>query len=293
MRADERDRDRETPGRENEKVKVFSEYVDRLMEERGEIPAELGGMMTVAAWLTERGEEPEPPFAHRLEDSLHQQWTAQHGAPRAPRRGWWPWPRFGRARWRALAAALAALLLLGSVSLLSPRMRSVVARTVEDGIEIVLERASVREMKPQRQWELPPSQIPTYASVREAQERVDFHIREPAYLPPSPSPGRLRLEGVQVADGSAVLVGYRREREGQGIELLYISQSPVMEGEDVSIGCVGKIQEIDLRGHRAVWCRDRRRRNSLFWQDGDLLFGMYGTLPLEEMEAVAVSLFEE
>jgi hypothetical protein len=172
-------------------------------------------------------------------------------------------------------------------------MRSVVARTVEDGIEIVLERASVREMKPQRQWELPPSQIPTYASVREAQERVDFHIREPAYLPPSPSPGRLRLEGVQVADGSAVLVGYRREREGQGIELLYISQSPVMEGEDVSIGCVGKIQEIDLRGHRAVWCRDRRRRNSLFWQDGDLLFGMYGTLPLEEMEAVAVSLFEE
>jgi hypothetical protein len=37
-------------------------------------------------------------------------------------------------------------------------------------------------VKPQWRWELPPSEVPFYATVAEAQQRVDFPIREPAYL---------------------------------------------------------------------------------------------------------------
>jgi len=195
---------------------------------------------------------------------------------------------WGRRSAVTLTAVLAAFFLIGSVLLLAPQVRAVAARSLEAGIEIVLQRVRVREAKPQWRWELPASEVSTYATVAEAQEHVDFPIREPAYLPPG-----FRLEGVQVPNASSVMLGYRRETENRGIELLYLSQSSLAGKVEGYADYPGEIREIDLQGHRAVWGTDRHRVNLLLWEDKHMVFVLHSNLPLTEMQNVAISLFDE
>ncbi len=284
--------------KEQDKARLFSEAVDRMLEGHREIPEELGEMMSIAVWLMERGEEPMPPFRRRLEDALRERWITRQGAFPAPRKGWWPWPSLqlysrqalsdlkGVKRW-ALAAVL-TVFLIGSVLLIPPQVRGVAARSLEAGMEILLQRVSVREVKPQRRWELPPSQVPTYTTVAEAQQHVDFPIREPAYLPPG-----FRLEGVQVANPSSASLGYRRETEVRGIELIYLLQSSLAGKTDRYAEYPGEIRQIELQGRRAVWGANKRGMDVLIWEDGDMLFVLHSTLPLTEMQKVAISLFDE
>lgn len=187
-----------------------------------------------------------------------------------------------------LTAVLAVFFLIATVLLILPEVRGVAARSLEAGMEIVLQRVRVREAKPQWRWELPASEVSTYATMAEAQEHVDFPIREPAYLPPG-----FRLEGVQVPNASSVMLGYRRETEDRGIELLYLLQSSLAGKVDSYADYPGEIREIELQGRRAVWGTDRHRVNLLLWEDKHMVFVLYSTLPLTEMQNVAISLFDD
>ncbi len=269
----------------------FSRDVDSLLKEAGRMdsepaPTEYRQALDLARTLATTDFSAESRGRHALRRRLLGQIDAREERQRRkrhPMRNLF-WQRHPAV---TLAAVLAAFFLLGSVSLFSPQVRGMAARSLKAGIEIVLQRVRVREVRPERRWELPPSEIPTYATVAEAQQHVDFPIREPAYLPPG-----FRLEGVQVPDASSVGLGYRRETEDRGIELLYLSQSSLAGKVAEYADYPGEIQEIELQGRRAVWGTDKQM-NLLIWEDEDMVFVLHSTLPLTEMQDVAISLFDD
>jgi len=260
----------------------FSKNLDQILqgetaEACNSVSEEYRATLEFAEMLARSKPFPRPAFRdglkrkvmHRL--GLSGEVRSQRSAQLYPRR-------------RVMVMAALLLFCLSGLTLLQARGSLVAAW---EGIVNYLEHIGVREVKPERRWELPPSEVPTYATVAEAQRHVDFPIREPAYLPPG-----FRLEGVQVPDASSVGLGYRRETEDRGIELLYLSQSSLAGKVAEYADYPGEIQEIELQGRRAVWGTDKQM-NLLIWEDEDMVFVLHSTLPLTEMQNVAISLFDE
>jgi len=276
----------------------FSADVDNLLEQRDHIEeapisAEYQELLGIAERLASLDFSAGRPLRGRLRRELMARHRDRHGRRRLGVGSWL------RLRWQAALAGLTGVrrwvlagalivLLTGTVALITPDIRADAAHAVRIGVEIVLQRVRVREVKPQWRWELPPSEVPFYATVAEAQQRVDFPIREPAYLPPG-----FRLEGVQVPNASSVSLGYRRETEERGIELIYLLQSSLAGRTDRYAEYPGEIRGIELQGRRAVWGTNKRRMDVLIWEDGDMVFVLHSTLPLAEMQKVAISLFDE
>ncbi|MGD2164202.1 MAG: hypothetical protein PVH50_01590 [Anaerolineae bacterium] len=257
MRANERDRDRGTPGRESQKVRLFSEYVDRLMEERGEVPKELGGMMTVAAWLAERGKEPQPPFRRRLEGSLRQQWTARHGAPCAPRRRWlhdvWPWPRLASAgpRWRAaLAGTLLSLILAVGLLLGNTDVRAQIRQW--------LEWTGIHEVQGTPDWKVEFTQMPGPGSLSEAQAQVDFRILQPTRLPSGYSLAGAGVHHLhdEFAIGPTVALHYYGEGGGGPRSSIYVQEFRARH-EVHEVVKRGYSRNVTVNGRQAIYIDGR------------------------------------
>jgi hypothetical protein len=214
-------------------------------------------MMTVAAWLAERGEEPEPPFRRRLEDSLRQQWTARHGAPRAPRRRWldevWPWPRLTSAgpRWgAALAGALLSLILAVGLLLGNTDVRAQIRQW--------LEWTGIHEVQGTPDWKVEFTQMPGPGSLSEAQAQVDFRILQPTYLPPGYSFAGAEIHHLhdEFAIGPTVTLRYYRETGGGPSSSIYVQEFQARHKVHEAVK-PGYSQDVTVNGRQAIYIDGR------------------------------------
>ena len=289
--------------KESDKARIFSEYVDKMIEGHGEVPEELGEMMAIAAWLMERQDGPSPTFRSRLEVKLRQQWAVVHRKP-SRRWPWLPplWPeRAAIKRWvlggalmrAALVTTAIAFILGGSILALSPNARAMVADVVQPlGTKLmtILELTGVRGAKKILVHELNGYKS-RHVSLAEAQAQVDFEILLPSYLPPD-----LKLEGVQVFDSYVSLLYYPPKISlTTGYKYLNIRQYRVGERGTERLGVLtGGGEEITVAGMPALLMEDFIETGMcrLIWERGDLVFDILGALPKTEMLKVAESMFE-
>lgn len=312
--------------KESDKARIFSEYVDQMIEGHGEVPEELGEMMTIAAWLMERRDGPSPTFRSRLEVKLRQQWAVAHRKP-SRRWPWLPplWPeRVALRRW-VLGGALTGIILVSIILLAFPPARSW-AREMANGVLryfVVTDQPTWAEQK----WvefvsgkfdegaQYVPEDWPRNWTLAQAQAVIDFPLRLPSYLPPAyhrdsivpfPLPPGEETEE-HTYRGITVLYS-----DGSIDGTIYLREGRITEPAHFPVG-QAEVEEVTVKGNPALWIkratlalgkvsfpprqitRSIERMNVLLWEEGDLYFQLSTTdldLPLEEMLSIAESIIE-
>ena len=272
---------------------------------------------------------PDPLFKARLKQSLQEKLAQEAGLKQhlralLPRQEQKPQyaPRAGlvTARWRLALGSLLVLLLVGGIVL---GWRSASTVLAEDGVVrllrlrkqdvVVLMQEAYRQayrlrirIGAERIWvELPEKTVEVYPTVAEAQAVVALPIRVPGYLPPG-----CRLKNVRVLEPSAVVSDYRYLDDRYGVGLVSILQFQHLnirgEKQDLffEVG-EGTREEILLDGKPAILATGQGWRGVgwpgrkgyivvwegyiVNWEDGDMAFSLWSTLPREETLRVAAS----
>jgi len=271
---------------------------------------------------------PDPSFQARLKQSLQEKLAPEAGLkqrlrallPRQEQRPQYA-PRTGliTARRRLALGGLLVLLLLGGV--LGWRAASTVLaegevvkllRLRNQDVVVFMQEAYRQAYQLHTRIgvklvELPEKGVEVYPTVAAAQVVVAFPIRIPAYLPPG-----CRLKDIRVLEPSAVVADYQYLDDRYGFGLISILQFPHLntrgEKQDLFFRMgEGTREEIILvldrkpailatgQGWRGVRWPGRKGYTVVWegyivnWEDGDMVFSLWSTLPREETLRVAAS----
>jgi len=303
----------------------FSRNVDELLrgaraEDCNVLSGEYRANLEFAERLARTRFRPDPSFQASLKQSLQRKLAPEAGLkqrlrallPRQEQRPQYaPRAALVTARWRLALGGLLVLLLVGGIVL---GWRSASTVLAEDGVvrllrlrkqEVVLLMQEAYRLRIGAK--LPEKTAEVYLTVAEAQAVVAFPIRVPAYLPPG-----CHLKDVRVLEPSAVVADYRYldDRYGFGLVSILQFQRFNIKGEKQDLFFEvgeGTREEILLfldrkpailatgqgwrgvrwpgkKGYIVVW-----EGYIVNWEDGDMVFSLWSTLPREETLRVAAS----
>jgi hypothetical protein len=307
----------------------FSHNVDELLrgaraKDCNVLSGEYQASLEFAERLARTRFRPDPSFQARLKQSLQGKLAQEAGLKQRlrtllPRQEQKPQyaPRAGlvTARRRLALGGLLVLLLVGGIILgWKPEAVVLAAHSLQDGVGRVLREQEVvlrvlRTVTVYRHGislvRLPEKTVEVYLTVAEAQTVVAFPIRVPGYLPPGG-----RLKNVRVLEPSAVVADYRYldDRYGAGLVSILQFQHLNIRGEKQDLFFEvgeGTREEILLDGKPAILATGQGWRGVRWsgrkgyivvwegyivnWEDGDMVFSLWSTLPREETLRVAAS----
>jgi len=235
-----------------------------------------------------------------------------------------------RVYWRpALAASLVVCFLVGVFLALPPArgwaqgvIRAVIGKLMVTGEQTWAERVwpEFESGEYEKNYERVPEDWPRRWTLDELQEKIDFPLLLPSYLPPGYRQDSLipiPLLSLPADDEQA-----QRQFSYRGIQVIYSDGSPngtICLNEEKLAGTkrfpVGQagVREVVVRREPAVWIegasltlkksgfpvgqttRNLEAMNVLLWEEGDISFELSTTdleLPLEEMLKIAESMGE-